>query len=76
MACARDGHAAFVAGVAALHDADLDTPARRHYGKVQSTESVIGVMVQHNCYHAGEINHLRAVTCARCGTATTAGGRG
>jgi hypothetical protein len=52
---------AFAAGVAALHDADLETPTRRHYRKVQSTGSVIGVIVQHDCYHAGEINHLRAL---------------
>ncbi len=61
LAWAREGHAAFVAGVAALGDDALGQPARTHYGSVRSTASVIGAMVEHDCYHAGEINHLRAL---------------
>ena len=61
VAWARAGHAAFAAGVAWLDDPDLDAPTRRHYGAVQTKAAVIGVMIQHDCYHAGEINHLRAL---------------
>jgi len=58
---ARHAHATFTRGLESLQDADMDTPTRRHYGTVQTKASVIGVMVQHDCYHAGEINHLRAI---------------
>jgi uncharacterized damage-inducible protein DinB len=58
---ARVGHAGFVAGVAAMEDADLDVATRRHYGAIATKASVIGAMIQHDCYHAGEINHLRAL---------------
>jgi len=47
--------------VASLQDGDLDALTRRHYGAVQSKASAIGAMIQHDCYHAGEINHLRAL---------------
>ncbi|MDP9236578.1 MAG: DinB family protein [Chloroflexota bacterium] len=58
---ARDGHAQFVAGLQSLEDADLDASTRKHHGAVDTKAAVIGVMVQHDCYHAGEINHLRAL---------------
>jgi uncharacterized damage-inducible protein DinB len=64
IAWARAGHEAFTAGVAAMDDADLSATTRRHYGAIATKASVIGAMIQHDCYHAGEINHLRAL-CQR-----------
>ena len=61
IAWAREGHAAFAAGVASLDDAGLGAPTRRHYGKMDVMDNVVGVMIRHDAYHAGEINHLRAL---------------
>ena len=61
LAWAREGHAAFVAGMAALRDADLDAPTRRWHGAMHTNAFAIGATIQHDCYHAGEINHLRAL---------------
>ena len=58
---AREGHAAFMAGMTTLQDEDLDTITTKWHGATDTTAEVIAVMIQHDCYHAGEINHLRAV---------------
>ena len=61
VACARDGHAAFMAGMSGLQDADLATMTTKWHGTRDTTVEVISVMIQHDCYHAGEINHIRAL---------------
>jgi len=61
VAWAREGHAAFMAGMASLRDADLGQMTTKWHGARDTTAEVIAVMIQHDCYHAGEINHLRAV---------------
>jgi uncharacterized damage-inducible protein DinB len=55
------GHADFRAGVEKLSDQDLTRVARAHYGEAAEIRWLIGVVIQHNVYHAGEINHLRAL---------------
>lgn len=57
----RAGHEAFVAGVSAMDDADLDAPTRKHHGELTTKAGAIRTIIQHDCYHAGEINHLRAL---------------
>ena len=55
-------HAEFVAHVAALaDDAELDRRRRTNWGDEWRTRSIIGAMVTHDAYHAGEINHLRSM---------------
>ena len=61
LAWAREAQTAFAAGVAALDDAALDAPTRRHYGVLDTVQGSIGTVVRHDCFHAGEINHLRAL---------------
>ena len=61
VAWAREGHARFMAGMAGLTDADLAGMTTKWHGATDTVAEVIAVMIQHDCYHAGEINHLRAV---------------
>jgi uncharacterized damage-inducible protein DinB len=58
---AREGHRAFIAGMATLQDADLSAITTKWHGARDTKAEVIAVMIQHDCYHAGEINHLRAI---------------
>jgi uncharacterized damage-inducible protein DinB len=42
-------------------DAELDRPRRTNWGDEWRTRSIIGAMITHDAYHAGEINHLRSM---------------
>ena len=59
----RMGHKRLHDGIAALaNDAELRRPRRTNWGELRETRWVIVVtMIQHDLYHAGEINHLRAL---------------
>ena len=59
----RRCHERLRSGVAALaDDAELLQPRRTNWGELRETRWVIVVtMIQHDLYHAGEINHLRAL---------------
>ena len=59
----RMGHERLRDGIAALaDDAELLRPRRTNWGEPRETRWVITVsMIQHDLYHAGEINHLRAL---------------
>jgi uncharacterized damage-inducible protein DinB len=48
-----------VAGLA--DDAELDRPRRTNWGDEWRTRSIIGAMITHDAYHAGEINHIRSL---------------
>jgi uncharacterized damage-inducible protein DinB len=56
----REGHAAFRDAVAALTDNDLAKPRNGHWRSAAETRWLISVLIEHDVYHAGEINHLRA----------------
>jgi uncharacterized damage-inducible protein DinB len=56
----RDGHRKFRDGVLALTDDQLAEPRQNHAGEAGDTRWIIGTVIQHDVYHAGEINHLRA----------------
>jgi hypothetical protein len=55
------GFAKFRAGVGQLDDEALTGPSKTHYGPVEDTRFIISVMIGHAIYHAGEINHVRAL---------------
>lgn len=59
----RMGHERLRSGIAALaDDAELLRPRRTNWGELRETRWVIVVtMIQHDLYHSGEINHLRAL---------------
>ncbi len=44
-----------------LSDDDLSRPRKANWGAMEPTRWLIGVIIQHDLYHAGEINHLRAL---------------
>lgn len=60
----RAGHERLRRSVAALNDAELARPRPTNWGELKETRWIIAIMIQHDIYHAGEINHLRAL-CRR-----------
>jgi hypothetical protein len=55
-------HNLLVEHVAGLgDDAELDRPRRTNWGDEWRTRSIIGAMITHDAYHAGEINHIRSL---------------
>ena len=57
----RDGHQLLHEGLASLTDDDLPREQRTHWGEVYETRRIIAVITAHDIYHAGEINHIRAL---------------
>jgi len=50
------------ASVAALgDDAELVRPRRTNWGELKETRWIIKALIEHDLYHAGEINHLRSL---------------
>ena len=47
--------------VALLDDAELLRPRLTNWGEPEETRWIIATMVQHDLYHAGEINHIRSL---------------
>jgi hypothetical protein len=60
----RELHVRFVGHVAALSEADLAQPRMANWGEMRETRWLISVILQHDTYHAGEINHTRALLAA------------
>jgi uncharacterized damage-inducible protein DinB len=42
-------------------DAELSRPRRTNWGEMKETRWVIRSMIEHDLYHAGEINRMRAL---------------
>jgi uncharacterized damage-inducible protein DinB len=62
MAWLAEGHRRWHAALAALpDDAELDRLRLTNWGQLLPTRTLIRIMIAHDFYHAGEINHLRAV---------------
>lgn len=57
----RRGHVRLRASVATLDDDELAAPRRANWGELRETRWLIAVTIEHDFYHAGEINHLRAL---------------
>jgi hypothetical protein len=57
----RAGQACLRGSIAQLDDAELERPRRTNWGELKPTRWIIQVMIAHDLYHAGEINHLRAL---------------
>jgi hypothetical protein len=57
-----EGHQLFVEGVRSLtDDAELLAPRQTHWGMAATVQFAIDTMLRHDVFHAGEINHLRAL---------------
>ena len=62
LAWLREGHEKLRAGIAALKDdEELLRPRLSPFDGPQETRWIIARMMQHDLYHAGEINHIRAL---------------
>jgi uncharacterized damage-inducible protein DinB len=62
LAWLREGHRRWLASVRALaDDAELDRQRLTNWGERLPTRDIIRIMIAHDFYHAGEINHLRAL---------------
>ena len=57
----REGQQRLRQRIAALDDAELLRPRLTNWGELKETRWIIAVMIQHDLYHAGEINHLRSL---------------
>jgi uncharacterized damage-inducible protein DinB len=57
----KDLHETLQGHVAALSDADLDAPRKTNWGEMRETRWLISTLMQHDTYHAGEINHVRSL---------------
>ena len=57
----EEAHERFLRHVRALHDPDLDVRRRTNWGESRETRWLISTIIQHDTYHAGEVNHIRAL---------------
>lgn len=57
----REGQERLRQSIAGLSDAELLRPRRTNWGELKETRWIIGVMIEHDLYHAGEINHIRSL---------------
>jgi hypothetical protein len=66
LAWLTEGHRRWLASVSALpDDAELDRERLTNWGERLPTRTLIRIMIAHDLYHAGEINHLRALVEGR-----------
>jgi hypothetical protein len=56
-----DAHKILVDHVHALQDEDLARPRLTNWGEQRETRWLISMLLEHDTYHAGEINHIRAL---------------
>jgi uncharacterized damage-inducible protein DinB len=54
-------HRELVEHIAKLGDAELQGPRLTNWGEQRETRWIISTMLQHDLYHAGEINHIRSL---------------
>jgi hypothetical protein len=61
----REGQRILRASVDSLQsDEELLKLRRSNWGQMYETRWLVSVMIEHDLYHAGEINHIRALTQA------------
>jgi uncharacterized damage-inducible protein DinB len=62
LAWLTEGHRRWLASVRTLgDDSELDRERLTNWGDRLPTRDIIRIMIAHDFYHAGEINHLRAL---------------
>jgi hypothetical protein len=66
LAWIAEGHRRWLASVQALaDDSELDRERLSNWGERLPTRVLIRIMIAHDLYHAGEINHVRALLQGR-----------
>lgn len=62
LAWLQEGHRRWLTSIRALaDDSELDRDRLTNWGEKLSTRTIIRILIAHDLYHAGEINHLRAL---------------
>ena len=62
LAWLNEGHERWLVSLRALpNDAELERDRPANWGELLPTRVLIRIMIAHDFYHAGEINHLRAL---------------
>jgi hypothetical protein len=61
LAWLAEGQHQLIRPVSALDDDELRHPRRTPWGAPEEARWIVSVMIEHDLYHAGEINHLRAL---------------
>lgn len=62
LAWLKEGHRAWIAGLSALSsDSELDRERPVFWGELLPTRNIVQIVIAHDTYHAGEINHIRAL---------------
>lgn len=62
LAWLMEGHQQWLASVRSLtNDSELDRDRLTNWGERLPTRDIIRIMIAHDYYHAGEINHIRAL---------------
>ncbi len=61
LAYGREWQAKWLERLEALADEALAGPTTAHWGQTLSLRRVVAAVIEHDIYHAGEINHLRAL---------------
>lgn len=57
-----EGHRKWHTSIRALpNDSDLDRDRMTNWGELMPTRQILRIMIGHDYYHAGEINHLRSL---------------
>ncbi len=57
----RAVHAELMADVRALADAELLAPRPANWGELKETRWLLATVLEHDAYHAGEINRMRSL---------------
>ncbi len=57
----RENHARLRQSIADLDDTELLRPRPNFRGQLKETRWLIATMIEHDLYHAGEINHIRCL---------------
>jgi uncharacterized damage-inducible protein DinB len=62
LAWLKEGHDKWLSSVRALPDDDeLGRDRMTNWGELLPTRDIIQIMIAHDYYHAGEINHIRSI---------------
>jgi hypothetical protein len=54
-------HGKLVGHMRQLKDADLEAPRKANWGEECETRWLISMLMQHDTYHSGEVNHIRSL---------------
>jgi uncharacterized damage-inducible protein DinB len=57
----REGQRLFIEALSSLSDDDLAVMKPTHWGAAKTVRFAIETIIRHDVFHAGEINHLRAL---------------